>query len=279
MKAEEPLVSVCVPVYNAEPYLEQTLRSVLGQSYANWELVIVENKSKDASLSTIERLISEEQDPRIRLHVNTTHLDMASNMNKALSLARGSFVKILCADDSLEPDCLAVQVAALLSHPSAALAACARRIINGRGRLLFKRTTFPRNGLINGKQAIASCLRAGTNLIGEPTMVLLRASSLHRIPWMDMNASYCVDLEFWIRLLERSDMVYTTQALASFRVHGKAATRQHAARMLEDFLRTAKRAAHNNDIPLGKGLLWWLRLKLPIQNAVRRLIYSWFGGS
>jgi glycosyltransferase involved in cell wall biosynthesis len=272
-----PLVSVCVPVYNAEPYLEETLRSVLAQSYQHWELVIVENQSTDGSRALIERLVNETADARLRVHLNDTHLDMASNMNRSLELARGEFVKILCADDTMEPDCLAVQVRALEEHPGAVMAACARRIINAQGRLLFHRRTFRREGLISGRSAIQGCLHAGTNLVGEPTMVLLRASALQGVPWLDAAAAYCVDLELWLRLLLRGDLVYTRLPLASFRVHGQASTRDNEARMLADFFGMVEGIARQGNLSLSPLRLRWLKFQIPLQNAVRRWIYRWLG--
>jgi len=272
-----PLVSVCVPVYNAEPFLEETLRSVLAQSYSNWELVIVENQSKDGSRALIERFVGEAAAARIRVHYNETHLDMASNMNRALELGRGEFVKILCADDTLEPDCLAVQVQALEEHPNAVLAACGRKIINAQGRVLFHRRTFSRDGVFSGKSVIQSCFRAGTNMVGEPTVVLLRVSALRNVPWLDSTAAYCVDLDLWLRLLLSGEMVYTRQSLASFRVHGQASTRDHEARMLNDFFRMADAIGRQANLPLEPLRRRWLGIKIPLQNAARRWIYRWMG--
>lgn len=235
MTNPQPLVSICVPVYNAEPYLEETLRTAMRQTYENWELVIVENHSKDTSRATIERIAKEAADPRIKVHINETHLGMAANMNRAIALAQGEFVKILCADDTLEPDCIARQAEALIQNPEAVLATCAGRVINSKGRVLFDRQPFSREGIVEGRNVIKECLRIGTNPVGEPTMVLMRASALRGMPLMGAEAAYCVDLDLWLRLLLRGGMFYHRRALASFRIHGQAATRSHEKKMIEDF--------------------------------------------
>jgi len=276
MNTSPPLVSVCVPVYNAEPFLEETLRSVLAQSYRNWELVIVENQSKDRSREVIEKFVDLAADSRIRVHFNEKHLDSAaSNMNHAIGLARGQFIKILCADDTLEPDCLTVQVRALEENPAAALAACGRKVVNAKGKLLFHRQGFRRSGFIEGADVIKGCFRAGTNLVGEPTMVLLRASSLNGIALMNATVPYCVDLDLWLRLMLRGGLVYNREPLATFRVHGQADTRRLEARMVGDFFRMAEDISRQAGITISPLQYRWLSFRIPIQNAVRRLVYRW----
>ena len=279
MNPSAPLVSVCVPVYNAEPFLEETLRSVLAQTYQNWELVIVENHSKDRSRETIDRFMERAADPRIRLHVNEAHLGSASlNMNHAIGLARGEFIKILCADDTMEPECLAVQVKALVDNPAAVLATCGRRIIDAKGKLLFCRQGFAREGLIESEEVIKGCFRAGTNLIGEPTTVLLRAASLDGLPLMDASVPYCIDLDLWLRMTLRGGIVYSRQPLASFRVHGQSDTRKLEAQMIGDFFRMAAAISAQTGIAISPLLNRWLRIKIPLQNAARRLVYRWLAG-
>jgi len=268
-----PLVSVCIPVYNAEPFLEETLRSVVAQTYSNWEMVITEEGSNDGSRETIDRFIRETGDPRIKLHVNETRLGVAGNWNRGLSLAQGKYVKILCADDTLEPTCLEKQVAMLEAHPEAVMAACARRIINGQSRLLFERDGMRREGLIPGREAIEACFRAGTNPIGEPTMVLLRASSMQGMEWINPTMGYCVEIEFWLRLLLRGDLVYTREALASFRVHGKASTRQLEKQAKADFLRMVQNISKEANIPLSPLQYRLLSAKISLLNQARRMIY------
>lgn len=270
---DAPLVSVCIPVYNAEPFIEETLRSVTAQTYSNWELIITEEGSTDGTQETIKRFLREANDPRIKFHVNETRLGVAGNWNRGLELAQGKYVKILCADDSLEPACLERQVAMLEEHPSAVMAACARRIINGEGRLLFKRDGMRREGLIPGREAIEACFRAATNPIGEPTMVLLRASSMQGIDWINPSMGYCVEIEFWLRLLQRGDLVYTQEALASFRVHGKASTQQLEQQAKADFLRMVQTISAQANIPLPPWKYQLLSAKISLLNLARRAIY------
>ncbi|MGB8354621.1 MAG: glycosyltransferase family A protein [Chthoniobacteraceae bacterium] len=279
MNTLHPLVSICVPVYNAEPFLEETLKSALAQSYQNWELVIVENQSKDRSREIIERFVERAADPRIRVHINEIHLGSgALNMNHAIGLARGEFIKILCADDTIEPDCLAVQVQSLIDNPGAVMATCCKKIINAKGKLLFRRQGFNRSGFIKGGDVIKGCFRVGTNLIGEPTLVLLRVSSLEGIELMNPARPYVVDLDLWLRLMLRGGIVYDRRALGSFRVHGHADTRKLESRMLGDFFDMADDISRQAGTTINAWQYRWLKFRIPIQNAVRRLVYRWSSG-
>jgi len=276
MNTSTPLVSICVPVYNAEPFLEETLRSALAQSYQNWELIIVENQSKDRSREIIERFAEHAADPRITVHINETHLGSgALNMNHAIGLARGEFIKILCADDTIEPDCVAVQVQSLMENPGAVLATCCKKVINAKGKLLFCWQGFNRSGFIKGEDVIKGCFRVGTNLIGEPTLVLLRASGLEGIELMNPARPYVVDLDLWLRLMLRGGIVYDRRALGSFRVHGHADTRKLESRMLGDFIHMADDISRLSGISINAWQHRWLKFRIRIQNAVRCLIYRW----
>jgi glycosyltransferase involved in cell wall biosynthesis len=275
---QRPAVSVCIPVYNALPYLPETFASVLRQTFADWELVLVENCSKDGSREVAQRLVAEAADPRCRVHLNEEHLDMAGNMNRALTIARGEFVKLLCADDIIEPRCLERQVAALRDHPNVVLAGCTRQIVGPTGKVAFARSAFPKSGVYAGRDVIRRCLWAGTNLIGEPTSVLLRTADLQSIPLLDPETRYWIDFDFWTRLLMRGDMYFDTEPLAQFRIHGSAATRTFERIMLEDFLTLAARRLSEMGSRLGIVQRLWLHAKVRALNLARRIVYQRIGG-
>jgi glycosyltransferase involved in cell wall biosynthesis len=113
--SEQPLVSIVCPVYNAERYLDQTVRSVLGQSYPNWELLLmIDAKSSDGSLSMARAWT--DKDSRIRTHEAPTHLGVANNRNHGIQIARGEFLAFLDADDLWLPMKLERQVHFMLTN-------------------------------------------------------------------------------------------------------------------------------------------------------------------
>ena len=94
---KEELISIIVPVYNAEKFLDNTVETVQGQNYSNWELLLVDDCSKDNSVSIIEKYSS--LDKRIKLIKNECNIGAALTRNKGIEKAKGRFICFLDADD------------------------------------------------------------------------------------------------------------------------------------------------------------------------------------
>ena len=96
-----PLVSILMTAYNREKYIADAIESVLNSTYKNWELIIVDDKSRDNTLQIAKRY--ERIDSRIRVYVNEKNLGDYYNRNKAASYARGKYIKYIDADDLIYP--------------------------------------------------------------------------------------------------------------------------------------------------------------------------------
>lgn len=94
---EEPLVSIIMPNYNCEKYLSETIKSVVNQTYNNWELIIVDDCSTDRSVTIIQQFMV--QDSRIKLIINERNIGAALSRNKAIEVARGEYIAFLDSDD------------------------------------------------------------------------------------------------------------------------------------------------------------------------------------
>lgn len=99
MKNENPFFSIIMPVYNAEKYVEQSIKSVLNQTFTNFELIIIDDCSKDNSYSICQKF---EKDKRIILKKNSNNLGVADTRNYGICLAKGFYITFLDADDYLE---------------------------------------------------------------------------------------------------------------------------------------------------------------------------------
>jgi glycosyltransferase involved in cell wall biosynthesis len=107
-----PLVSVVIPAFNAEHQLEPTLRSVLAQDYAPFEVIVVDDGSEDATAAVAARF------PEVRC-VTQENAGPAAARNRGVREARGEFLAFVDADDEVPPTKLSTQVAYLLEHPEA----------------------------------------------------------------------------------------------------------------------------------------------------------------
>lgn len=215
----EPLVSVCIPAYNNAAYIKETIDSVLKQTYPNLELVICDDKSKDNTIKVIESI----KDERIKLFKNEKNLGMSGNWNHCLSKCTGEFIKLICADDMLAPNCLEKEVSALMEHPSAVLAESDTKLfdLNGKPKGFYKR--YKTSGLTDGKKIA----RAGLfvkNYFGAPLANTFRKSSLKKAGGFDSWYTYILDYDFWIKLACLGDVYIIHEPLNYFRVRNDSNT-------------------------------------------------------
>jgi glycosyltransferase involved in cell wall biosynthesis len=97
-------VSICIPAYNAAPYLRQCLESALAQTFGDFEIILVDNASTDDTFAIATEYAR--IDGRIRLYKNPNNVGFLKNFNRCLDLAQGEWLKFLCADDWLQPQCI-----------------------------------------------------------------------------------------------------------------------------------------------------------------------------
>ena len=154
------LVSVIIPVYNAEKYLLKTVESVLQQTYREFEIILVNDCSKDGSLKLMEELSKEH--PQVKSHTLEHNSGAAVARNYGLKAAQGRYIAFLDSDDTWSPDKLAKQVA-MAGEKGAAFVYCAYDMVDAEGMPLGvpSRLWYRRN-LISGYRA--SCSSASQNL-------------------------------------------------------------------------------------------------------------------
>ncbi|EEF58246.1 glycosyltransferase family 2 protein [Pedosphaera parvula] len=216
-----PKVSILVPTYNYARYLRETIESVLNQDFEDFELIIVDDCSSDNSHEVIAHYAA--QDGRIRYQINAKNLGMVANWNYCLSLAKGEYIKFLFGDDTLaDRQALTKMVRMLEENPSAVLAVSARNILDEHSQVIEIMDHLGTNGVQLGQDVIVRCLESNANLIGEPSVVLMRKCDTAR----GFNPSYrqLTDLEMWFHLLEKGNAIYTSEPLCSFRKHPQQQT-------------------------------------------------------
>jgi glycosyltransferase involved in cell wall biosynthesis len=216
-----PKISVCIPVRNGGAFLPLAVDSVLRQSFADMELIIVDNCSTDGSAEWLERKSA--QVGTIRFSRNATDIGLARNFNACLASATGEYVKFLCADDLLLPGSLQRMADALDADPSATLAVGARRLIDDKGATIAVQRYAGRNRHIPGEQAVNRCL-FGKNYIGEPSAVMFRRCAATR--GFSEAFPHLIDLEMWFHLLEQGRLISLADEVCAIRRH--AAQMTHA---------------------------------------------------
>ncbi len=124
-------VSIGLPVYNSERFLDETLDSLLGQTFADIEIVVCDNASQDGTEAIIRRRAA--RDGRIRYHRNPRNIGAIRNYNRTIALAQGEFYKLGSDDDLLAPTYIETCLGVLRTHPEIALAHPRLRYIDAEG--------------------------------------------------------------------------------------------------------------------------------------------------
>lgn len=132
-----PLISVIMPAYNAEAYIERAIKSVLNQTCGDFELIIIDDGSSDKTPEIIKKY--KKKDRRIKVIRNTNNLQIAHCLNKGAMLARGDFIARMDADDVSYPKRLELQYALFKKNVKVAIVGADMVIIDKKGRPLFKR--------------------------------------------------------------------------------------------------------------------------------------------
>ncbi len=220
MAPAAPRVTIVIPAYNYARFLPDSIGSAAAQTFSDTEILVLDNASTDGTEEVVRAFAA--RDRRVRYVRNETNIGAIPNFNRGITLAAGEYVKILCADDRLEPACLERTLPPLETDPAIALSGCARRHIDAEGRPFGSILSFAQESMVlPGPDAVVRCLFRG-NLIGEPSAVLFRKRDAGR----GFSTTYrqLVDLDFWFRLLERGGFAFAAEPLCAVREHAGQTT-------------------------------------------------------
>lgn len=214
-----PLVSVVVPVFNGLPYLPSLIDALQRQTYPNVEIVVSEGGGSDGSLAYLQLLDL----PNLRILTMPRGTSAAENWTGATRAARGTFVKLVCQDDTIYPHAIAQQVEDLQAHPTAVMAAARRDIIDAHGAIVYRDRGLTgvlqhAGAAVPAAELIHRSYLAGTNIIGEPLAVLFRSDALESaMPWRDENP-LMLDLSTYQRVASLGDAALRRNSIGAFRV-------------------------------------------------------------
>ena len=263
-----------MPVYRGAAHLRAAIDSVLAQTFTDFELVVIDDDSPDET----QAIVADCADPRVRYLCNARNLGAQGNWNRCREEARGRYFKLMPQDDLLAPDCLARQVEVFEQDTEHRLALVfgARVVIDASDQRIMRRAAFGRKAArIEALGLIRSCVRRGTNLVGEPGNVLLRRELVKRIGPFDATYGYMVDLDYWFRALQFGDAYYLPLTLSAFRVSGGSWSVAIGARQYQEFRDFARKYADmpayrigRSDLALGTAMGW-------VNARARQWIYRW----
>lgn len=197
-----------MPVFNRASYVGQAIDSVLGQSFADLELIVVDDGSTDGTQSVLDRI----DDPRARV-LGQPKRGISAALNAGLRVARGRFVARLDSDDLWLPDMLSSQMQLLEARPDAGVAYGKGRAMTADGRLRDAtwghRSRYPDDDLCGMLDGDFTC-----NIT-----VLARRACFDRAGTYDESMRVNEDWDMWLRVSRHFRFVFNDRELARFRLH------------------------------------------------------------
>lgn len=273
----KPLVTVTIPMYNNERYIAETIGSVLAQTMDDFELLVYDDHSTDNSLE-IARSFS---DPRVTVFASERNLGPEGNWNRAIGDARGRYVKLLCADDLLFPECLEKQVAAfeLAGAEGVSLVSSQRTIIDPEGKVLIKKVNFIDGGLKTPAETVRKMVRLGTNIIGEPVCGLYPAELIASTSGYSARIPYTIDLDFWMQLLRLGNLWMIDEPLCAFRISNLSWSSRIGEMRHEQFLAFMEEVARDDFFQINELDLFIGRFNSAVQSMTSLMGFKLFAGS
>ena len=228
----KPLVSVTMPVWNAERYVGEAIESVLAQTLEDFELLVVDDGSTDRSLERLRGYAS--KDPRIRL-TSRENRGLVATLNELVAASRGVFVARMDSDDVCLPERFALQVAFLERRPDVVCVGGAFELIDGQGRLLTR---------LRPPAADAEMQRlalAGHNSAPHPSL-MIRREALVAAGGYDPELFLAEDLDLVLRLGEVGRLANLEEVVLRYRVHPGSVSGRHAGLQRERARQACERA-------------------------------------
>lgn len=243
-----PLVSVAIPFYNSEEYLLFSIQSVLNQSYACWELLLIDDGSSDNSLSIAQSYAA--KDSRITVYSDGNNLGLAKRLNQSILLAKGKYYARMDADDIMLYSRLNKQVDLLESHPEIDVIGSSAMIIDNK------------NSIIKSSN------------MGNNTSDFIHPSIMGKLEWFqshmyDGSYSRCQDKELWLRSAPISVFYNTSEPLIFYREFGLPSV----DKLLVSY--KIERRLYRNYKEYGYSLSW--SIKNTLESLAKSFVYYIFG--
>ncbi len=239
----KPLVSVCIPTYNGERFLAETMHSVLAQTYQNIEIIISDDNSTD---QTIDIAKSFQQRSIVDFSViEHEQYGMSGNWNFCIAQAKGKYIKFVFQDDLLEPDAIAEMVKLAEQDQSIGLVFSPRHLLSTDDDYCdpssleshvakdvhkgWSRLQSIQDGQVLLKEP--SLFKHPINKIGEPTTVLIRKDIFDQVGGFNSELCQLVDLEMWLRIISTCKVGFINKYLSHFRLHQEQQTHRNTVQV------------------------------------------------
>lgn len=216
MTSARPLVSICISAYNVERFLAEALRSVLGQTYGELEVILFDNGSVDATFEVARSFA----DPRLRCLRIDKNMGAYQAMNHIAAMATGEFIAIYHSDDVYEPTIVEREVAHLTAHPDAAAIFSMYNMMDEAGRILGGVSLprqFARRNSLGFDEVMRYTVRHKNALFACPTFMVRREVFQALGGFRPERYGIATDLEMWLRISRHHPVAIVDARLFRYR--------------------------------------------------------------
>ncbi|HOI92081.1 MAG TPA: glycosyltransferase [Candidatus Rifleibacterium sp.] len=224
-----PVVSVLMSVYNGQKFLDEAIRSVLNQSFADFEFLIVDDGSTDSSVSIVEKY----SDPRIKILKNEKNLGLIVSLNKLINASTGKYLARLDCDDVAHPERFKLQVEAMECDKTLVLLGTNCRFINEDSRVIYGGRTYFSGEFDYPDTFVRWLLFFPENPFVHSSVMIRRETLLHSGLLYSPDARHVEDFDLWTKLCFFGKMKILKQPLVDFRLVSSSITSKNNAWQIE----------------------------------------------
>lgn len=257
------MISVIMPVFNAERFLKEAIQSILKQTYTDLELIVVD----DASTDSLPFIMQSFSDKRVRYVKNEKRVGVACSLNRGLQKARGEHIARMDADDIASSKRFEQQIAFLKQHPEVGVVGTWVRIIDENEKK------------IGYKKYPTSSYNIARALIFENPLnhssVMFRKNLMKQYGGYDEQLNGAEDYDLWLRYAKRSKLANIGKPLLNYRITKSSVSYRNMNRVQTAFIRTKFKAVQQYGYPV-----WHLlpvikaSLALALPMSMRQKLYA-----
>lgn len=264
-----PLVSVIIPNYNHEKYLDLRIKSILMQTFQDFEIIILDDKSPDNSKNIIEQY---------RNHPKVSHIIYNENnsgstfiqWNKGFELSKGDYIWIAESDDFCDKTLLEKLLKAIIEDKMNVIAFCQSQLVNSKGEYIPPYLNAGINLKLNGKTFIKAFMLTG-NRICNASSAIFKKQTLKSVDNSYMGYKAGGDRLFWIEIAQYGNVIFINEPLNYFRQHEQKVSPKRVldGTVFKEAYRTYKYLKHN-------GYINWLQDYFIRNQYLYRIIHTKF---
>jgi glycosyltransferase involved in cell wall biosynthesis len=254
---KNPLVSIVTPSYNQGAYIEETIRSVLNQSYPDIEYIIIDALSTDNTPHILDKY---ENNPRVSRIIREKDKGQADAIEKGFRMARGEIVGWINSDDILVEDVVEKSVQHFMANDRVGLTYGDIVFIDGQGKNIKTKQPHPE---------LSSEYLLNTDYDVNQPGSFYRKSAVESAGYLNHDLNFCMDLDLWLGILKTHEAKYINSTASLFRWYETSKTANGGLLFLGEIYKTLNRH-HSRILPETKRRILWYYLKTIVKKAIAR---------